>query len=127
MIEVRQSINDPEDVLVSGLSNNSRLYMFNVIKDDKSEYYFNIFRNYTIPSYIKENPRYFETYIVDNEDWWDNISAHWYKTSELWWLVCFTNDIVNPYEDIYPGMTIKIFRREYYGDILNAIKEVSKL
>lgn len=126
-IELVQSINDSNKLIVTGLTNFSRLHMFNAIKNEKSDYYFNIFRNYTMPDYIKNNDRFFNRYVVDNDDWWDNISAHWYNTSELWWLVCFTNDITNPYEDIYPGMIIKIFKKEYYGEIMKSLKEISKL
>jgi len=127
MIELKQSINNEDETFVTGLSNDSRLHMFNAIKDDKSNYYFNIFKNHTIPDIILNNPDYYNTYIIDNDDWWDNISAHWYKTSELWWLVCFTNNIINPYEDIYPGMIIKILKKEYYGDVMQKLKEISKL
>ena len=126
-LELRQSINDPNDIIVTGLTGDSRLRMFNVIKNDDSEYYFNIFKNYTMPDVLKNNERLYNTYIVDNDDWWDNISAHWYDTSELWWLICFTNDIVNPFEEIYPGQIIKIFKREYYSEILDNLKEIYKL
>lgn len=126
-IEINQSINDSNDLIVSGLSNDSRLHMFNVIKNDTTEYYFNIFRNYSMPDSYKNNPELYDTYIVDNDDWWDNISANWYDTSELWWLICFTNDIINPYEDIYPGKIIKIFKKIYYGNIMEKLKEIAKL
>src|SRR6056297_1631543 len=126
-IDIQQSINNPDNIIVTGLSDKSRLYMFNVIKDDTSNYYFNIFKNYTMPDDFKNNGRFFDTYTVDNNDWWDNIAAHWYDTSELWLLVCFTNDIVNPFEEIYPGKIIKIFKREYYNVIIQNLKEIYKL
>jgi len=127
MITIKQSINDSDELFVTGLSNNSRLHMFNVIKNDDTGYYFNIFKNYTMPDSLKNNTRLYNVYTVDNDDWWDNISAHWYDTSELWWLVCFTNDIVNPFEDIYPGKIIKIFNRNYFNIIMNELKETYKL
>ena len=126
-IELTQSINYPDKFIVTGLSGDSRLVMFNVIKTDTSEYYFNIFKNYTMPDILKNSERLYDTYVVDNDDWWDNIASHWYDTTMLWWLVCFTNDIVNPFEDIYPGMIIKIFKREYYGEIVDTLKEIYKL
>jgi len=127
MITVKQSINNPDDIFVSGLSNNSRLHMFDVIKNDDTGYYFNIFKNYTMPDSLKNNTKLYSVYTVDNDDWWDNISAHWYNTSELWWLVCFTNDIVNPFEDIYPGKILKIFNKNYFSIIMNELKEIYKL
>jgi len=127
MITIKQSINDSDELFVTGLSNNSRLHMFNVIKNDDTGYYFNIFKNYTMPDSLKNNTRLYNVYTIDNDDWWDNISAHWYDTSELWWLVCFTNDIVNPFEDIYPGKIIKIFNRNYFNIIMNELKETYKL
>jgi len=127
MIIVKQSINDPNELFVTGLSNNSRLHMFDVIKNDETGYYFNIFKNYTMPDSLKNNPNLYSIYLVDNDDWWDNISAHWYDTSELWWLVCFTNDIVNPFEDIYPGKILKIFNKNYFNIIMSELKEIYKL
>lgn len=127
MIEVKQSINDPSDLFVTGLSNNSRLHMFDVIKNDETGYYFNIFKNYTLPDSLKNNSNLYSLYVVDNDDWWDNISAHWYNTSELWWLICFTNDVVNPFEDIYPGKILKIFDINYFNIIMNELKETYKL
>ena len=126
MIEIKQSIND-DISYVTGLSNDSRLNMFNAIKNDESEYYFNIFKNYTMPDKLKNDDRLFDLYIVDNDDWWDNISAHWYNTTELWWLICFTNDITNPYEDIYEGMTIKIFKKDYYNIVMQSLEDIYKL
>lgn len=126
MIEIKQSIND-DSSYVTGLTNDSRLNMFNAIKNDEFEYYFNIFKNYTMPDELKNDDRLFNLYIVDNDDWWDNISAHWYGTSELWWLICFTNDITNPYEDIYEGMTIKIFKKEYYNIVMQSLEDIYKL
>jgi len=125
-ITINQSIND-DDIYVTGLNNDSRLHMFNVIKNDTTGYYFNIFKNYTIPDSIFEMDYLFDSYVVDNNDWWDNIAAKFYGTSQLWWLVCFANNIVNPYEDIYPGMIIKIFKSEYYGLIIDELKNVYKL
>jgi len=127
VITIKQSINDSDELFVTGLSNNSRLHMFNIIKDDDTGYYFNIFKNYTMPDSLKNNTRLYNVYVVDNDDWWDNISAHWYDTSELWWLVCFTNDVVNPFEDIYPGKILKIFNKNYFNIIMNELKEIYKL
>ena len=126
-VEVKNTEFQKDRHVVHGLSENSRLQMFNVIKDDNLEYYFNIFRNYTIPDHLKNDDSLYDVYIIDNDDWWDNISAHWYDTTELWWLVCFTNDIVNPFEEIYPGMIIKIFKKSYFDLIINEMKKIYAL
>ena len=126
-IQINQSINDPDLLVVKGLHSDSRLQMFDVLKDNNSEYYFNIFKNYTMPDSIKDNDLYFDIYVIDNDDWWDNISAHFYDTSTLWWLICYTNDVKNPFEEIEAGQIIKIFKKEYYYEIIKQIKEVYKL
>ncbi len=126
MIEIIQS-KIKNDVIVTGLQSSSRLHMFNILKNDKSEYYLNIFKNFTMPDYIKNNDNLFDIYVVDNDDWWDNISAHFYDESTLWWLICYSNDVKNPFEEIYPGMILKIYKKIYYYEIIQELKRIYKL
>lgn len=127
MIKIKQSINDPDKLIVSGLQTDSRLQMFNILKDTDNEFYLNIFKNYTLPDSISDNEDFFDTYIVDNDDWWDNMSSHFYDASTLWWVICFVNNIKNPFEEIYPGMTVRIFKKEYYNEIIKQLREIFKL
>jgi hypothetical protein len=124
MIEVKKTEYGNNELKVDGLSDNSRLYMFNVLKNKELEYYFNIFRNYTMEDEYKTD-KYYDTYIVDNDDWWDNISAHWYDDTELWWIICIMNDIINPFEEIYPGKIIKILKKQYCYDIIEKFKKIA--
>ena len=126
-VEVTLMENSEDRYNVSGLSDYSRLQMFNIIKNDEYDYYFNIFKNYTMPDSLKNNDDLYDIYIVDNNDWWDNIAAYWYDNTELWWLICFTNDIVNPFEEIYPGKTIKIFRKDSYDLVVDELKRIYNL
>jgi len=126
-INIEQSINNEDEIVVSGIREQSRLQMFNIIKDDSSNYYFNIFKNYTMPDDIKNNPNLYDIYVVENNDWWDNIAGNLYKTTELWWLICFTNDIINPFEEIYPGQMLKIFKKGHYDIIIDKFKEIYNL
>jgi len=124
MIDVRKVEYGNNELKVDGLSDKSRLHMFNVLKNKELEYYFNIFRNYTMEDKYKTD-KYYDTYVIDNDDWWDNISAHWYDDTELWWLICLMNDIVNPFEEIYPGKIIKVLKRQYYDDIIEKLKKIA--
>jgi len=38
----------------------------------------------------------------------DIISKKYYGTEELWWIICQFNGVVNPLEDLYVGLEIKI-------------------
>ena len=38
----------------------------------------------------------------------DLISYRYYKTPKLYWLILHVNDISDPFEDMYPGMLIRI-------------------
>lgn len=54
----------------------------------------------------------------------DIISKQYYGTEELWWVICQFNGVVNPLEDLYKGLEIKI--PKYQDLVLYLQSSVSK-
>lgn len=113
------------DITGQRLPTTSRLRMFPVLKQWNDEHFINIFRSYVVDSGIKDKNDYWLTYIVDSEDWWDNISSLHYDTPTLWWAICLLNDIVNPMEDIEEGQEVKILKEEYLYIVFNDLNRLS--
>jgi hypothetical protein len=108
------------------LDNTSQLKMFNLMKDLKeNEMFLNIFKSYTLSDIIKNT--YFDSYEVENEDWWDNISYKFYGTPYLWWTIALTNHIVNPFEELNVGEQILILKSRYIYQILKEYKNIGEL
>ena len=106
----------------------SRLNVYNILFETRDNTYFlNLFRNFAVRDNVKENNVYFNIYIAEEEDWWDNISYKYYDTERLWWLVCEMNDIVNPYEDMVAGQQIKVLKEGYLYNVFKNLTEISKL
>lgn len=106
----------------------SRLRLFNILQmTEDNTYFMNIFRNYKIADYAKQNNIYFDLYSCEEEDWWDNISYKYYDTERLWWLVCEMNDVVNPFEEIEPGLQVKVLKEDHLYSIFTAIAAVAAL
>lgn len=116
------------DVARQRLSTSSRLNTYDVLKiTETNQYFLNHFRSFSIKDEIKSDDRYFESYEMEQDDWWDNISYKFYDTGKYWYLLCVLNDVINPYEDVYPGKKIKVLKSTYLYDVLRDIKDISKL
>jgi len=124
-----EKITDKDFTKLTGhrLSNVSLLNLFNILEDTQErEKFLNIFRSYSLNEKIKSNTSFYETYEVDNDDWWDNISYKYYETPALWWVIPLMNDINNPFEEKNePGDNLKILRGVYLYQLLKEIKIVS--
>lgn len=106
----------------------SRLNVYNILFETSDNTYFlNLFRNFTIIDTIKENNIFFDIYIAEENDWWDNISYKYYDTERLWWLVCEMNNIVNPFEELVEGQQIKILKEGQLYNVFKNLIEISKL
>jgi hypothetical protein len=115
------------DLTGQRLQTTSRLRMFPILKEWNNEHFINIFRSYVISSKIKLKDDYWFTYVIETEDWWDNISNLHYDTPNLWWVICILNDIVNPMEEIEEGMVIKILKENYLYIVFNDLNRLSIL
>lgn len=64
----------------------------------------------------------YKNYEIQQDDTWSLISYKNYGTTRLWWLICKTNNIINPTEDPIPGKTLRILADSMVNNILNQIK-----
>ena len=109
------------------LQNVSYLRLFNLVYDKLNNIKFlNIFKTFIVDQ-TKENKYMFEIYNVDNNDWFDNISAKYYGTPYLWWLIALMNNITNPFEELDPGMQLKMLKKDYIYIGIKEMTEISRL
>jgi hypothetical protein len=65
----------------------------------------------------------FDLYEVRQYDTWTNISFKYYQTIELWWLICKTNEVINPFVMPDPGTLLKIMKKNIvYSSLLPMLK-----
>lgn len=119
---------DFEELTGYNLSNVSFLKMFPILQDtEDNEMFIDIFRSYTVTEDALSSSLYFSTYECKNDDWWDSISYQNYETVHLWWMVCLTNEIVNPFEEMEPGKNLKILRNDYTPQLVREIRAMGDL
>lgn len=106
------------------LNNFSQLQKFNIL-EERSEYFFNIFRVYEVRESVKNNVDYITLYYPNYNDWWENISYNFYENQYLWWVVAMTNDVVNPFEELEEGEQIKIIDGRWLYSIVKEVKSLS--
>ena len=119
-----------EFISVAGqrLSVSSRLNIFNILLDTKDNVYFlNIFKSFIMDNKVKENNIFFDIYLAEEDEWWDNISYKYYQSERLWWLICLMNDIVNPFEELEAGQQIKILKEGYLYNVFKNLQEIASL
>jgi len=109
------------------LSNLSYLKLFNILEDTDGTRYLNIWRSYSLNDELTDDTVYYESYEVDNDDWWDNISYYNYETPRLWWLCALMNDIMNPFEELEAGDNIKILRDTYIYQLIRELETIQEL
>lgn len=109
------------------LGNLSQLRLFTVLEDLDLTKYMNIWRTYVLNSAVTGDTLFYETYEVENEDWWDNISSYIYDTPNLWWVIALMNDVENPFEDLDAGDNIKILRESYIYQFIKEIEAIQDL
>lgn len=105
----------------------SLLRVFTVVEDDDKERFVNVFRSYTISGGVKENSFMFEFYQVESDEFLDDISARFYGTPSLWWIIADFNDIPNPFEALEAGLTLKVLRGDYLYTVFDDLQEIGDL
>ncbi len=105
----------------------SRLRLANILKDHENETFMNFFRSYDIVDVVQNRDSFYHIHNAEESEWWDNISFKYYETPSLWWLICFMNDTVNPYEEIEEGQQIKVLKQTYLYIIFKNIGQISQL
>ena len=62
-----------------------------------------------------------EVYPIKPSDTWASLSHKFYKTIDLWWLICTYNQIVDASTMPETGTIIKILKPEYVGYVLQQL------
>lgn len=96
--------------------------LFSVYRDTATDpYYYNILNTVALPATL--DPSVYYNYVVPGDFVsWTNLSYKIYGTIKLWWIICLSNNIVNPVQFPTSGATLKIIKPEMVREILNAIK-----
>lgn len=114
--------------LNKNIAASSQLTMFNVLNEIESNTkLLNIWRSYTIRDNVKDSIVYFDTYIVESTDWWENISAKIYGTVNYWWTIALVNNVTNPFEELIIGSQIRYLKPKYLYQLLKEVKAQSIL
>jgi len=116
------------DITRQRLSTSSRLNIYNIFRiTETNQYFLNHFRFFDVVNDVKNDDRFFESYVAIDSEWWDNISHKFYGTPHYWYLICSLNDIINPYEELVEGQKLKVLRKEYLYEVFKNMREISKL
>ena len=106
----------------------SQLSMFNILHELENDVkLLNIWKSYTIRDNIKESISYYDTYIVQHSDWWDNIAYKVYGDVTYWWTIALMNNITNPFEELKVGTQIAVLKKKYLYQLLKEIKAVATI
>lgn len=85
------------------------------------EYYFNIWRSFIIEEDKKFDYIYYDKYVVEKGENWDNIAWKLYKNVHYWWILAFFNNIQNPFETLYAGQELIVLKAVYIPSLLKAL------
>ena len=104
----------------------SQLSMFNVLLDYDTKL-LNIWKSFSIRDDVTNSIIYYDTYTVEANDWWDSISYTVYGECSYWWTIALVNNIVNPFEELIAGESIKILKKKYMYQLVKEVKSTSTL
>jgi hypothetical protein len=94
--------------------------IFKLYKNKDNQYYYNLLQSLFLPDNIDETKIY--NMLISSRMPWTTVSFNAYKTIELWWLVCLTNQIYNPVDFVKAGSSLKIIKTQYVPGIIYEIK-----
>lgn len=98
--------------------------IFRVYTNKDNQYYYNLLQSVFMPDNLNEEYVYYQS--INSKTPWTLISFNAYRTVELWWLICLTNQIFNPVKFPDRGTVLKIIKPQYVPNILNEIKQALK-
>lgn len=118
---------DFTEITGDDLSNVSQLKLFNILRDENQVLLQNIWRSYSLNETIRDETIFYNTYEMQDDDWWENAAYQFYGTPNLWWVLCIMNNVENPFEEINPGQQTKILRNSYIYQLIKEIEIISEL
>lgn len=113
-----------EEITGHKLENTSILNLFNILEEDDT-YFLNIFKPYSINTTTITDMLYYDTYEAEDLDWYDYISFKLYTTPQLWWVVCLTNDVLNPFEELDPGKNLKVLKEFLIPIVIRETRDIA--
>ena len=114
-----------EELTLHELSNTSLLNLFNILQDTEKNYFLNIFKAYTFNQDLIKDVVYYNTYTMDDPSWFDTASYNTYNNSKLWWFICMTNKVLNPFEEGEPGKNLKVLKSLVLPTIIRELKVIA--
>lgn len=125
IVKIKESF---RDLTRQRLPTSSRLNIYNILQDTSTNQYFvNPFRHFVITEELRTDNKYYTIHYALEEEWWDNISYQHYKTPQYWYILCEYNKVINPYESLIPGQTIKILKEHFMYRIFIEMRNIAKL
>lgn len=97
--------------------------LFNVYQDFERDgmYYYNILQTINFPTNLPEG--LFRYYTIIPGDTWPYISYKEYGTPNLWWIILFANQILDPTRQLISGDTILIPVSQVVTETLTQIRK----
>jgi len=109
------------------ITTNSILNQFPILKDENGKLFLNIHREHLLETVVKKLRIYYEIYNIKTGDRWDTISKNYYDTTDLWWFICWINDVIDPNEELQEGKEIIVIKTFYLYDILSELESLRKV
>jgi hypothetical protein len=98
--------------------------IFKVFQNTEGYYFYNIIKKISFPDDIDQDLYTIERPIRTMP--YTALSYDFYKTIDLWWLICLVNKISNPLSLIEPGTELKIIKPIQVSGVIDKIKEQLK-
>ena len=115
-------------------STNQRLSIISSLKlypifldNDRVTKFLNLFRSYRLNEDVISDVVFYDSYEVSNNEYWDDIAFNMYGISQLWWVVALINNIVNPFEELEVGQSLKVLKEDYIYVLMNDLEQLSEL
>ena len=115
------------DITGEDLANTSQLKLFNILQDENNVKLQNVWRSYSLNELITDETIFYQTYEMNDDDWWENVSYQYYDSPNLWWVLCIMNNVENPFEEIEPGQETKVLRENYLYQLIKEMEIISEL
>ncbi len=93
----------------------------NVYKDSNGQYFYNLLQNVSVIP--PDSDVVHDFYTVGSNETWVLISYKYYKTIELWWLICAYNQIIEPGNFAKSGTVLKLLKPEYVSAVISALNQ----
>jgi nucleoid-associated protein YgaU len=90
---------------------------FQVHINEEGRWVYNILKGINV--FPANNSSVEDEYIVVSNDTWYLISYKYYKTMDLWWLVCEYNQIKDATKKPNPGDTLKLLKSDYVWPVIS--------